>query len=119
MDGWKVHHVGDQDSHDLEKCVSLLQQLPPTPGQEAHHVSILGGLGGRFDHEMANVNTLFKFAPSNVKGNGKGDGNGQESGPREGASRGEGVGGSADKSATALELLLCGDKSVVKLLEIG
>ena len=34
--------MADQNSHDLEKCIVLLQQLPDHPGQEMHHVSILG-----------------------------------------------------------------------------
>lgn len=82
VQGTTVHHVHDQDSHDLEKCVMLLQQgggridaevgrirvpaaAAATVGSEAseqeHHISIIGALGGRLDHEMANINTLFKF----------------------------------------------------------
>ena len=40
--GATVRHMADQNSHDLEKCIVLLQQLPDHPGQEMHHVSILG-----------------------------------------------------------------------------
>lgn len=51
----------DQDSTDLHKCINFVEKK--TPNFEAGQVKILvvGGTGGRVDHEFANLNILFMF----------------------------------------------------------
>jgi len=59
----------DQDSHDLHKCLAHAEEW-----QEGHkdgsadgappslHVVVFGALGGRLDHEMANLNSLLTWS---------------------------------------------------------
>ncbi|EFJ30665.1 hypothetical protein SELMODRAFT_89499 [Selaginella moellendorffii] len=49
----------DQDSTDLHKCVSFLRDS--SRGDEVERIVVLGALGGRFDHELGNLNVLFAF----------------------------------------------------------
>lgn len=51
--GVPVHEITEQDSTDLEKCLSSV---------EAPLFLGLGFLGGRIDHQMAAMNALAKFA---------------------------------------------------------
>eukprot|EP00268_Persea_americana_P049042 TRINITY_DN5221_c0_g2_i4.p1 TRINITY_DN5221_c0_g2~~TRINITY_DN5221_c0_g2_i4.p1 ORF type:complete len:238 (-),score=30.82 TRINITY_DN5221_c0_g2_i4:2121-2834(-) len=55
----------DQDTTDLHKCVNFI--LDCTPNMEKSNLRILvsGALGGRFDHEVGNINVLHRF--SNVR----------------------------------------------------
>ncbi|KAH9258327.1 thiamine pyrophosphokinase [Batrachochytrium salamandrivorans] len=51
----------DQDTTDMEKCLGRISNL--TLGRDSLHVYVLGAFGGRFDHEMANINAAFAFTP--------------------------------------------------------
>ncbi|XP_077226368.1 thiamine pyrophosphokinase 1-like [Tasmannia lanceolata] len=55
----------DQDTTDLHKCVAYIRDS--TPDLEKSNLSILvaGALGGRFDHEVGNINVLYLF--SNIR----------------------------------------------------
>ncbi|XP_062088431.1 thiamine pyrophosphokinase 1 isoform X2 [Humulus lupulus] len=52
----------DQDTTDLHKCVTYISDF--TLDQEKSNLCILvaGALGGRFDHEMGNINVLCRFS---------------------------------------------------------
>lgn len=53
----------DQDSTDLEKCLQLLKKEMRAVGAAADGaddvIVILGAIGGRFDHTLANLNVLY------------------------------------------------------------
>lgn len=55
----------EKDFTDMELClefsINLLKEI------NAEEILILGGLGSRFDHSLANANILIKAAQSNVK----------------------------------------------------
>eukprot|EP00271_Cylindrocystis_brebissonii_P011571 TRINITY_DN29437_c0_g1_i1.p1 TRINITY_DN29437_c0_g1~~TRINITY_DN29437_c0_g1_i1.p1 ORF type:complete len:273 (+),score=38.49 TRINITY_DN29437_c0_g1_i1:180-998(+) len=54
----------DQSTTDLHKCLAfLLESTPDLLALPNVMVLIIGALGGRFDHEMANVSILHRFAP--------------------------------------------------------
>lgn len=84
----------DQDTTDLNKCIAFITRNPPGPdNSNVQQISyqcllqisvcntslyrcysvfllqlcilVLGALGGRFDHEMGNINVLYRF--SNVR----------------------------------------------------
>ncbi|KAL0320506.1 UNVERIFIED_CONTAM: Thiamine pyrophosphokinase, partial [Sesamum radiatum] len=50
----------DQDTTDLHKCVSYIQDLPSLKNQNIC-ILVAGALGGRFDHEIGNINVLCHF----------------------------------------------------------
>jgi thiamine pyrophosphokinase len=53
-----IHHVRDQNSTDLEKCLVWCRK---------HHlqrVTVLGATGGRLDHAVGNLSALMKFSAS-------------------------------------------------------
>nr|CCA24794.1 thiamin pyrophosphokinase putative [Albugo laibachii Nc14] len=51
----------DQDSNDLDKCLNLLYEKQQTKSAKRYAVFIFGGMGGRFDQEMQNINCLFRY----------------------------------------------------------
>ncbi|XP_042483668.1 thiamine pyrophosphokinase 1-like [Macadamia integrifolia] len=53
----------DQDTTDLHKCISFIQDI--TPDKSNLCILVTGALGGRFDHEIGNINVLCSF--SNVR----------------------------------------------------
>lgn len=61
--GTKVIRDPDQDTNDLQKCLDLLKDgadgkiASPSDCQ----VVVLGALGLRFDHSMANIHMLYKY----------------------------------------------------------
>ena len=73
----KIYKVIDQDRHDLDKTLqhvhdnrsSILKDTGTTGHMKDGHghdnkkmcVLVLGALGGRFDHDMANINALYKW----------------------------------------------------------
>ncbi|KAI3449498.1 hypothetical protein Pfo_006163 [Paulownia fortunei] len=50
----------DQDTTDLHKCVAYIQDLPNLKNQDLC-ILVAGALGGRFDHEIGNINVLCRF----------------------------------------------------------
>ncbi|XP_043710040.1 thiamine pyrophosphokinase 1 isoform X1 [Telopea speciosissima] len=55
----------DQDTTDLHKCVSFVQDSTPELDKSDLCILATGALGGRFDHEIGNINVLFRF--SNIR----------------------------------------------------
>eukprot|EP01083_Nonionella_stella_P113425 334374_1 len=52
-----------QDSTDLDKCLEYLHQNSGNDGQKSPSTVVAyGAFGGRFDHEMAAVQSLFTFS---------------------------------------------------------
>eukprot|EP00039_Didymoeca_costata_P030051 m.27695 g.27695 ORF g.27695 m.27695 type:complete len:235 (-) comp7922_c0_seq1:1063-1767(-) len=56
--GTKVIRAPDQDIHDLEKAIKHMS----LKAKSIKCILILGALGGRFDQEFANLNSLYKFS---------------------------------------------------------
>lgn len=62
--GSKITRDDDQDRHDLDKCLGLAfdAYVPSKNGKRCEaDVFVLGAFGGRLDHEMANINMLFRW----------------------------------------------------------
>ncbi|KAG8085318.1 hypothetical protein GUJ93_ZPchr0010g8616 [Zizania palustris] len=59
-----VDESHDQDTTDLHKCVAFVTENSPIPDKSNLCILALGALGGRFDHEMGNINVLHLF-PNN------------------------------------------------------
>ncbi|MCL7050774.1 hypothetical protein MKW94_006521 [Papaver nudicaule] len=55
----------DQDTTDLHKCISFVQDTIPDVDKPDLCILVVGALGGRFDHEMGNINVLCNF--SNIR----------------------------------------------------
>eukprot|EP00238_Polyblepharides_amylifera_P003695 CAMPEP_0196582570 /NCGR_PEP_ID=MMETSP1081-20130531/39566_1 /TAXON_ID=36882 /ORGANISM="Pyramimonas amylifera, Strain CCMP720" /LENGTH=308 /DNA_ID=CAMNT_0041903179 /DNA_START=195 /DNA_END=1121 /DNA_ORIENTATION=- len=60
----------DQDCNDLHKCLRYLRSSAPVQrvlqadgslSNQQNKVFVVGGLGGRLDHEFANLNSLYLF----------------------------------------------------------
>ncbi|KAK6154194.1 hypothetical protein DH2020_013833 [Rehmannia glutinosa] len=61
MQGTEVIDASDdQDTTDLHKCVAYIQDLPNLKNQDLC-ILVAGALGGRFDHEVGNINVLCRF----------------------------------------------------------
>ncbi|KAE8801281.1 thiamine pyrophosphokinase 1 [Hordeum vulgare] len=56
----------DQDTTDLNKCISFITKNPPGPDSSNLCILVLGALGGRFDHEMGNINVLYRFSNTRI-----------------------------------------------------
>ncbi|RLM91912.1 hypothetical protein C2845_PM08G12890 [Panicum miliaceum] len=56
----------NQETTDLHKCISRIHHS--TPEHEKHNLCVLvtGALGGRFDHEAANINVLYLFSDMRI-----------------------------------------------------
>uniref|UniRef100_A0A0E0L1N5 Thiamine pyrophosphokinase n=1 Tax=Oryza punctata TaxID=4537 RepID=A0A0E0L1N5_ORYPU len=59
-----VDESHDQDTTDLHKCVTFITENLDIPNKSNLCILALGALGGRFDHEMGNINVLHTF-PNN------------------------------------------------------
>lgn len=62
--GTQISRDPDQDTNDLEKCLEVVKaggggKVVGVPG--ACNVFVVGALGLRFDHAIANVHVLFKY----------------------------------------------------------
>lgn len=60
-----VDESEDQDTTDLHKCVSFVLQDAIVGKSDDLCILVAGALGGRFDHEMGNINVLCMF--SNIR----------------------------------------------------
>lgn len=52
----------DQDTTDLHKCVAYIRDFTPNLDKSNLCILVAGALGGRFDHEMGNINVLCRFS---------------------------------------------------------
>ncbi|KAJ1928925.1 thiamine pyrophosphokinase [Tieghemiomyces parasiticus] len=61
--GTEVRQVKDQDTTDFMKCLSWIDTLVTAKGHSVSEVTVVayGGLGGRFDHTMSSIYTLYNF----------------------------------------------------------
>lgn len=51
----------DQDTTDLHKCIAFIRDCTPDLEKSNLILLIVGALGGRFDHELGNINVLYTF----------------------------------------------------------
>ncbi|GIL91149.1 hypothetical protein Vretimale_9528 [Volvox reticuliferus] len=60
----------DQDTNDLAKAISMVEERyiksDPDPSPNRHQILVLGALGGRLDHTLANLNVLHVFPHLNI-----------------------------------------------------
>ncbi|KAI4301398.1 hypothetical protein L6164_034681 [Bauhinia variegata] len=56
----------DQDTTDLHKCIAYLRDHTPDIDKSKLCVLVVGGLGGRFDHEIGNINVLCRFSDTRI-----------------------------------------------------
>ncbi|CAN6468916.1 unnamed protein product [Victoria cruziana] len=65
-----VDESHDQDTTDLHKCVSYVRNCTPDSVKPSLSILVAGALGGRFDHEIGNINVLHRFSDtrSSVEG---------------------------------------------------
>jgi len=59
-----VVHEADQETTDLQKALTLIKKLETGIPHET--ITIFGGLGGCFSHQLANVNNLFHYPSRRV-----------------------------------------------------
>ncbi|KAL3517452.1 hypothetical protein ACH5RR_020041 [Cinchona calisaya] len=55
----------DQDTTDLHKCVVYIRDLPHLQNSNLC-ILVIGALGGRFDHELGNINVLYRFSAMRI-----------------------------------------------------
>ncbi|XP_058083025.1 thiamine pyrophosphokinase 1-like isoform X2 [Magnolia sinica] len=60
-----VDESHDQDTTDLRKCVNFILDHELELGKSNLSILVAGALGGRFDHEVGNINVLYRF--SNIR----------------------------------------------------
>nr|GMD60950.1 thiamine pyrophosphokinase 1 isoform X2 [Ipomoea batatas] len=60
-----VDESHDQDTTDLHKCVAYIHDLSHMKTTNLC-ILVVGALGGRFDHEMGNINVLYRFATTRI-----------------------------------------------------
>ncbi|XP_057461865.1 thiamine pyrophosphokinase 1-like isoform X1 [Actinidia eriantha] len=56
----------DQDSTDLRKCVAYIRDSTPNLEKSNLCILVAGALGGRFDHEIGNINVLCHFSTMRI-----------------------------------------------------
>ncbi|ESW35093.1 hypothetical protein PHAVU_001G206100 [Phaseolus vulgaris] len=56
----------DQDTTDLHKCVTYMRDLTPKVDGSEQCILVAGALGGRFDHEIGNINVLCRFSNTRI-----------------------------------------------------
>jgi len=56
----------DQDTTDLQKCLTFIREEHIKDDKKARTVVALGGLGGRLDHTLSNLSTLYMFRDMDV-----------------------------------------------------
>nr|GEV92420.1 thiamine pyrophosphokinase 1-like isoform X1 [Tanacetum cinerariifolium] len=61
-----VDNSDDQDTTDLHKCISFIREFVSDEEKSNLCILVAGALGGRFDHEMGNVNTLCRFSTTRI-----------------------------------------------------
>ncbi|KAI3805920.1 hypothetical protein L1987_21808 [Smallanthus sonchifolius] len=61
-----VNNSDDQDTTDLHKCITYVLDVVSDDEKSNLCILVAGALGGRFDHEMGNVNTLCRFSTTRI-----------------------------------------------------
>ncbi|KAI3760032.1 hypothetical protein L1987_50420 [Smallanthus sonchifolius] len=61
-----VNNSDDQDTTDLHKCITYVLDVVSDDEKSNLCILVAGALGGRFDHEMGNVNTLCHFSTTRI-----------------------------------------------------
>lgn len=61
-----VDNSDDQDTTDLHKCITYVCDFVSDEDKPNLCILVAGALGGRFDHEMGNVNTLCHFSTTRI-----------------------------------------------------
>ncbi|KAL6968498.1 cAMP-dependent protein kinase subunit [Sarracenia purpurea var. burkii] len=56
----------DQDTTDLHKCVAFIRDCTPNIEKSNLCILVTGALGGRFDHEVGNINVLCRFSTMRI-----------------------------------------------------
>ncbi|KAI4349648.1 hypothetical protein L6164_010212 [Bauhinia variegata] len=56
----------DQDTTDLHKCIAYIRDLTPNIDKSTLCILVAGALGGRFDHEIGNINVLCRFSDTRI-----------------------------------------------------
>ncbi|KAJ3702076.1 hypothetical protein LUZ61_005781 [Rhynchospora tenuis] len=56
----------NQDTNDLHKCISFIREQTPAWDHSNLCILVTGALGGRFDHEAANLNVLYVFSDMRI-----------------------------------------------------
>ncbi|CAL0316197.1 unnamed protein product [Lupinus luteus] len=56
----------DQDTTDLHKCITYILNLTPDVDKSKLCILVVGALGGRFDHEVGNINVLCSFSGTRI-----------------------------------------------------
>lgn len=56
----------DQDTTDLHKCIAFIQDYTSNTDKPNLCILVAGALGGRFDHEMGNINVLCRFSDTRI-----------------------------------------------------
>ncbi|KAL8252931.1 hypothetical protein R6Q59_036624 [Mikania micrantha] len=61
-----IDNSDDQDTTDLHKCITYLLDFVSDDKRSNLCILVAGALGGRFDHEMGNINTLCHFSTTRI-----------------------------------------------------
>ncbi|KAF7804844.1 thiamine pyrophosphokinase 1 isoform X1 [Senna tora] len=61
-----VDESHDQDTTDLHKCVAHICDLTSNIDKSTLRILVTGALGGRFDHEIGNINVLCRFSDTRI-----------------------------------------------------
>ncbi|KAJ3669522.1 hypothetical protein LUZ60_011472 [Juncus effusus] len=61
-----VDNADNQDTTDLHKCISFIREQTANSEQSSLCTLVTGALGGRFDHEAANLNILYVFSDMRI-----------------------------------------------------
>ncbi|KAM0947673.1 putative thiamine diphosphokinase [Dioscorea sansibarensis] len=61
-----VDESHDQDTTDLHKCINFILDCTPDLDKSNLCILVAGALGGRFDHEIGNINVLYRFSDTRI-----------------------------------------------------
>ncbi|XP_062143316.1 thiamine pyrophosphokinase 1 isoform X2 [Alnus glutinosa] len=61
-----VDESHDQDTTDLHKCIAYIRDVTPNIDKSNLCILVAGALGGRFDHEIGNINVLCSFSSTRI-----------------------------------------------------